>query len=101
MSLKQPHSLRFTQPDNIMVGLECTAKLADFGESKHFDPKQARAEADFDGEDALTMTAVGSKLYMAPEITMNLRYNESVDTRVYSNTSEYRAHTISAWHTPH
>ena len=41
-----------------MVSDDTVAKLADFGESKRFDTKQAKEDADFDGDDALTMTPV-------------------------------------------
>ena len=66
----------FTKPDNVLVGAGYGAKLADFGESKRFDTKQAKEDADMSGDDALTMTMVGTKLYCAPEISLSQRYNE-------------------------
>ena len=52
------------------------AKLADFGESRHFDKKEARENSAV-GEDALSMSMVGTKLYCAPEVMVGERYNES------------------------
>ena len=51
--------------------------MADFGESRRFDRKDARRNS-LEGEDALSMTMVGTKLYCAPEVMMMQRYNESV-----------------------
>ena len=79
--LAEPLIHRDIKPDNIMVDAARVAKLADFGESRHFDTRKAKADADNDnGGDALTMTMAGSRLYMAPEVACGERYNESADT---------------------
>ena len=64
------------KPDNILVDEDVVAKLADFGESTRFDTKAARKNSAV-GNDAVTMTMVGTKLYCAPEVMMQQRYNES------------------------
>ena len=73
---------RDMKPDNVLVGEDIVAKVADFGESRHFDTKHAKEEADDDGDDALSMTMVGTKLYCAPEIMMRQRYNESAVSNI-------------------
>ena len=74
--LAEPLIHRDVKPDNILGGDDVVAKLADFGESRHFDRKEARRNS-LEGEDALSMTMVGTKLYCAPEVMMRERYNES------------------------
>ena len=64
--LKEPLIHRDVKPGNMLVGDGVVTKLADFGESTHFDNKLAK-------ENALTMTMVGTQLYCAPEIMMGLR----------------------------
>ena len=54
---------RDIKPDNILVGNDVVAKVADFGESKRFDTKQAKEDAQDGNDDALTMTMVGTKMY--------------------------------------
>jgi len=61
---------RDLKPENCLVSEFTTAKLGDFGTSR------AR------GVDDVTMTAVGTPLYCAPEIPRGEAYDESVD--VYS-----------------
>lgn len=74
--LAEPLIHRDVKPDNILVGDCIVAKLADFGESRRFDKKEARENSDV-GDDALSMSMVGTKLYCAPEVMMMQRYNES------------------------
>ena len=75
----------------MLVSQSITAKLADFGESTHFDTQLAAdnnnnnaAAADDDGDGgsqrrvlsgnvALTMTMVGTRIYCAPEILLGER----------------------------
>ena len=74
--LAEPLIHRDIKPDNILVGGDVVAKLADFGESTRFDMKAAKRNSAA-GEDALTMTMVGTKMYCAPEVITGERYNES------------------------
>ena len=53
--------------------------MADFGESTTFDTKEARRNST-EGNDAATMTMVGTQMYCAPEVITGQRYNESADT---------------------
>jgi serine/threonine protein kinase len=62
---------RDLKPDNALISEYIAAKLADFGTS--------RSKAD---DEDVTMTAVGTPLYCAPEIARGEKYDESVD--VYS-----------------
>ena len=65
---------RDVKPDNILVGKQMIAKLADFGLSKQYDTLDARAR----NLEDLTMSLVGTEVYCAPEIVRRERYNESV-----------------------
>ena len=53
--LKEPLIHRDIKPDNILVGAGPVAKVADFGESTHFDKDAA--------SDVATMTMVGTQLW--------------------------------------
>ena len=81
--LAEPLIHRDVKPDNILADQDVVAKLADFGESTRFDTKQAKRNSTVLG-DALTMTMVGTKLYCAPEIMMQERYNESAASVLYA-----------------
>ena len=60
--LAEPLIHRDIKPENVLVGEGIVAKVADFGESTHFDKKAARRNSAVE-EDAATMTMVGTKLY--------------------------------------
>ena len=60
--LAEPLIHRDVKPDNMLVGEGIVAKLADFGESTRFDQKAAKRNSVL-GDDALSMTMVGTKLY--------------------------------------
>ena len=57
-------------------------QVADFGEAKEWSQQRA-AEKQSDGvvigHEVLTMTIVGTKLYVAPEVMKGQKYNKSVD----------------------
>lgn len=60
------------QPDNVLVTEFVGAKLSDFGTSR----------AHGEGHEDVAMTAVGTPLFCAPEITRGEAYDASAD--VYS-----------------
>ena len=55
---------RDLKPDNVLVSADMQSKVADFGESRFFDEKMAKAK----GVSALTMSQVGTMYYLAPEV---------------------------------
>ena len=62
--LNEPLIHRDLKPDNILVAEDHVTKVADFGESRHFDTRLAKEEGAAD----LVMTFVGTRLYCAPEV---------------------------------
>ena len=60
--LSEPLIHRDIKPDNVLVSADVVAKLGDFGESTRFDKKAARRNS-AEGEDALSMSMVGTRLY--------------------------------------
>ena len=64
-----------SQPDNILIADNMSAKLSDFGESRAVmnDAQQ-------------TMTAVGTTFYVAPEIMLGEKYGSSADIFSYAVT---------------
>ena len=57
-----------------------TPQVADFGESRQYDSARSKEEQRSD----LTMTQVGTYLYLAPEVLEGKRYNKSVDVFAYA-----------------
>lgn len=76
--LATPIIHRDVKPANTLLTEDLEAKVADFGESRHFDEVDLKKE----GLSDMTMTMVGTPMYCAPEIIIGERYNKSVD--VYS-----------------
>mmetsp|Transcript_1746 Transcript_1746/g.3414 ORF Transcript_1746/g.3414 Transcript_1746/m.3414 type:complete len:1047 (-) Transcript_1746:22-3162(-) len=64
---------RDLKPDNMLVTATYGVKLTDFGEARAMDSE-------------MTMTQVGSPLYMAPEVLRGERYDERVDIYSYGVT---------------
>jgi len=64
---------RDLKPDNMLVTTTYGIKLTDFGEARAMDSE-------------MTMTQVGSPLYMAPEVLRGERYDERVDVYSYAVT---------------
>ena len=58
--LRSPIIHRDIKADNVLVSETYTAKVADFGESRHYDPGEEEKSAH-------TMTMVGTPMYCAPE----------------------------------
>lgn len=57
---------RDLKPENVLMAEAMTPKVADFGVSR-------------EGDDMMTMTAVGTPLFSSPEILTHSRYSASVD----------------------
>ena len=64
---------RDLKPDNMLVTTTYGIKLTDFGEARAMDSE-------------MTMTQVGSPVYMAPEVLRGERYDERVDVYSYAIT---------------
>lgn len=64
---------RDLKPDNMLVTTTYGVKLTDFGEARAMNSE-------------MTMTQVGSPLYMAPEVLRGERYDERVDLYSYAVT---------------
>ena len=70
---------RDIKPDNIGFDVRGDVKIFDFGLSKEFDPSTK------DDDGTYNMTAdTGSPRYMAPEVFLGERYNESIDVYSFS-----------------
>jgi len=62
---------RDLKPDNVLIAEDMSARVADFGESRRFNHKEASMRGDDkDSSGVMTMTMVGTLLYCAPEASI-------------------------------